>query len=79
MHVSSILKRWSGGGLSIHSDAIPLTKEQWQMVNKRDGISIAVNTRTPPLSFVDENGNLHGVVADISQVIRAKLGIRARS
>lgn len=76
MHVSSILKRWSGGGLSIHSDAIPLTKEQWQMVNKRDGISIAVNTRTPPLSFVDEKGNLHGVVADISQVVRAKLGIQ---
>ena len=75
MHISSILKRWSGGGLSIHADTIPLTKKQWQMINKRGGISITVNTHTPPLSFVDEKGNLHGVVADISQVIRAKLGI----
>lgn len=75
MHVSSILKRWSGGGLSIHSDTIPLTRKQWQMVNAKGGITIAVNTRTPPLSFVDEKGNLHGVVADISQVIRSKLGI----
>ncbi|MGN5068266.1 response regulator [Aeromonas hydrophila] len=76
MHVSSILKRWSGGGLSIHSDLTPLTRKEWQWVNGRGVITIAVNTHTPPLSFVDEKGNLHGVVADISQVIKAKLGVQ---
>ncbi|WAF90767.1 transporter substrate-binding domain-containing protein [Aeromonas hydrophila] len=38
-------------------------------------IRIAVNSGVPPLSFLDINDTLHGVVADLLQVLRAKLGV----
>ena len=36
---------------------------------------MAVNSGVPPLSFLDINDTLHGVVADLLQVLRAKLGV----
>lgn len=76
MHINSIVKRWSGGGLSIHSDKVDLTTQEWQWINDQENITIAVSKDLPPVSFVDKHGNLHGVVADLFQVLRSKLGLR---
>lgn len=70
-----IAKRWSGGGLSIDAKRIGLTSSQWVWLGQKRTIRIAVNSGVPPLSFLDVNGTLHGVVADLIQVLRAKLDV----
>ncbi|MFQ2200077.1 ATP-binding protein [Aeromonas hydrophila] len=73
-YVPSVIKRWSGGGLSIQSKRPNLTKEEWQWIYDRKYINVAVGPVIPPLSFIDTKGNLHGVLADLFQVLSAKLG-----
>ncbi|WP_323905446.1 transporter substrate-binding domain-containing protein [Aeromonas caviae] len=63
------------GGLSIGASRIDLSREQWKWLGKREKIRIAVNSGIPPLSFYDVTGTMHGVVADLLQVMRAKLGV----
>ncbi|WP_429102017.1 ATP-binding protein [Aeromonas rivipollensis] len=72
---AEVAKRWNGGGLSIGASRVDLTNEQWEWLGKREKIQIAVNSGVPPLSFLDVTGTMHGVVADLLQVIRAKLGV----
>ncbi|MDM5078406.1 transporter substrate-binding domain-containing protein [Aeromonas media] len=72
---AEVAKRWNGGGLSIGASKVGLTSEQWKWLGKRENIRIAVNSGVPPLSFLDVTGTMHGVVADLLQVIRAKLGV----
>lgn len=72
---AEVAKRWNGGGLSIGASRVDLTSEQWEWLGKREKIQIAVNSGVPPLSFLDVIGTMHGVVADLLQVIRAKLGV----
>ncbi len=70
-----IAKRWSGGGLSIDAKRIGLTSGQWAWLGQQRKLRIALNSGIPPLSFLDVNGTLHGVTADLLQVLRAKLGV----
>ena len=70
-----IAKRWNGGGLSISASKVELSSEQWNWLGKQKKIKIGVNNGIPPLSFLDSNNTLHGVVADLLQVLRAKLGV----
>lgn len=70
-----IAKRWSGGGLSISADKIRLTSSEWSFLSERRKLKIAVSSGLPPLSFLDINGTLHGVTADLLQVVRVKLGV----
>ncbi|WP_429172190.1 ATP-binding protein [Aeromonas rivipollensis] len=72
---AEVAKRWNGGGLSIGASRVDLTSAQWEWLGKREKIQIAVNSGVPPLSFLDVTGTMHGVVADLLQVIRAKLGV----
>lgn len=72
---AEIAKRWNGGGLSISASKVELTSEQWHWLGKQRKIRVGVNNTIPPLSFRDINGTLHGVVADLLQVLRAKLGV----
>ena len=72
---AEVAKRWNGGGLSIGASRIDLSREQWEWLSKREKIRIAVNSGIPPLSFYDVTGTMHGVVADLLQVMRAKLGV----
>lgn len=46
-----------------------------ELVRQTKKIKIGVNNGIPPLSFLDSNNTLHGVVADLLQVLRAKLGV----
>ncbi|MDM5073583.1 ATP-binding protein [Aeromonas bestiarum] len=75
-HHESILKRWSGGGLSIESKPAMLTEDEWKWINEKGIIKIAVNKGSPPLSFIDVRGNLHGIAIDVLQIIGAKLGVQ---
>ncbi|MFB0725394.1 transporter substrate-binding domain-containing protein [Aeromonas salmonicida] len=75
-HHKSILKRWSGGGLSIESKPAMLTEDEWKWINEKGIIKIAVNKGAPPLSFIDVRGNLHGIAIDVLQIIGAKLGVQ---
>lgn len=74
-YIPSIVKRWSGGGLSIQSRRPKLSKEEWQWIYDKKNINVAVGPIIPPLSFIDAKGNLHGVLADLLQIFSAKLGV----
>lgn len=74
-NVKSVIKRWSGGGISIQSQQVQLTDAEWQWLHDKGRLKIAVSTVLPPLSFIDEQGNHHGVVSDLFQVMSAKLGV----
>ncbi len=52
-----------------------MTREQWTWLGQQKKIRIAVNSGVPPLSFLDINDTLHGVVADLLQVLHLKLGV----
>lgn len=72
---AEVAKRWNGGGLSIGASKVDLTGEQWAWLGRQEKFRVAVNSGIPPLSFLDVNGSVHGVVADLLQVLRAKLGV----
>ncbi|MEN3802973.1 transporter substrate-binding domain-containing protein [Aeromonas veronii] len=75
LNSNSVIKRWSGGGMSIQSKPLQLTDAEWQFLHDKGKLKIGVGTVLPPLSFIDEQNNFHGVVSDLFQVISAKLGI----
>ncbi|HDZ8847786.1 TPA: transporter substrate-binding domain-containing protein [Aeromonas veronii] len=72
---NSVVKRWSGGGFSIQSILPDLDDEDWAYLSKRRVINVAVNSELPPLSFIDNKGDLHGISSDVLQVLGSKLGI----
>ncbi|QGZ71104.1 response regulator [Aeromonas hydrophila] len=74
-NVKSVIKRWSGGGMSIQSKQVELTDSEWQWLHDKGKLRVAVGTVLPPLSFIDEQGNFHGVVSDLFQILSTKLGV----
>ncbi|WP_323912556.1 ATP-binding protein [Aeromonas veronii] len=75
-NISSIIKRWNGGGLSVQPEAAVLTETEKQWLSNKKIIKIALNKGLPPLSFIDIHGNVHGIAADLIQVIGARLGVQ---
>ncbi|MGE6114436.1 transporter substrate-binding domain-containing protein [Aeromonas salmonicida] len=75
-NIGSIIKRWNGGGLSVQPETTELTAAERQWLDKKDNIKIALNKGLPPLSFIDLHGNVHGIAADLIQVIGARLGVQ---
>ncbi|HEA3131721.1 TPA: transporter substrate-binding domain-containing protein [Aeromonas hydrophila] len=76
INVNSILGRWNGGGLSVQQDSINLTDIERRWLSENNKITIALNKWMPPLSFIDNNGNVHGIASDLIQSIGSKLGVR---
>lgn len=75
-NIGSIIKRWNGGGLSVQPETTELTAAERQWLDKKNNIKIALNKGLPPLSFIDLHGNVHGIAADLIQVIGARLGVQ---
>ncbi len=75
-NLNNIVKRWSGGGLPIHIGKVKLSNDEWQFIHDKKDITVVLATNTPPLSYIDLKGNLHGFAVDILQVIEARLGIK---
>ncbi|MGL5129029.1 MAG: response regulator [Aeromonas popoffii] len=71
----SILDRWSGGGLSIDSQQVSLTQQEWEWIYNKGKLTIVSQTRFPPLSYLDVKGNIHGMIVDMSEILSSKLGI----
>ncbi len=73
----SILRRWSAGGASIPGQQ-PLhfsVKEQ-RWLNAHPRIIVAVNQNFPPLTFIDEQGHLRGISADVLARISLRTGLK---
>ena len=73
----SILRRWSAGGASIPGQQ-PLhfsVKEQ-RWLNAHPRITVAVNQNFPPLTFIDEQGHLRGISADVLARISLRTGLK---
>lgn len=73
---NNLLKRWSGGGISLKDNGFMLSIKDEKYLKNFDKIIIGVNGFTPPMSFIDLDDNFRGVVADISQYIKARLGVK---
>ncbi|MGT4067300.1 UNVERIFIED_CONTAM: transporter substrate-binding domain-containing protein [Aeromonas hydrophila] len=75
INIDAILKRWNGGGLSIQPEFTQLTTKELQWLTMKKRIKIALNKNLPPLSFIDVNGNVHGIASDLIEVIGSRLNI----
>lgn len=75
-HRNSIVKRWSGGGLSLQSGQVQLNPDEWQWIHDHKNITIAVQTNLPPFSYIDIHGSFHGLVIDLLHFFESKLGVR---
>lgn len=73
--VNNILRRWNGGGVSLKLEKLKLNQDEWALIHGNKDITIAVQTNIPPLSYIDKQGSLHGLVIDLLQVIETRLGI----
>lgn len=73
--VNSVYKRWGGGGLSLINEPIDLNSEELSYLKKKNFISVAVNDRMPPMSFVDKDGKYRGVVDDLLTAFSERLGV----
>ncbi|WP_421354745.1 ATP-binding protein [Aeromonas veronii] len=74
-HTRSIINRWSGGGLSLGASQIKLNYSELQWLREKETITIVANDNTPPMSYKDIKGNMHGLIVDLAQVISAKIDI----
>ena len=72
----TILQRWSADGAQIHNPwhFKPTASElRWMIEHPR--IKVAINDQFMPLSFVDEQGELKGLVADLLATLSVRTGI----
>ncbi|MGL5340998.1 MAG: ATP-binding protein [Aeromonas veronii] len=78
MSINSIYERWSSGGLSLQDDSIKLTAYQKEYLATKKEITLAVNYRIPPMGFVDQYGHFRGMLADLIQAIKLRLGVEVK-
>lgn len=73
--INAIYQRWAGGGMSLAGKSIQLTPVHKRFLEKKNEVSMVVNASIPPIGFIDKDGNFRGVMADLIQAIRLRLGI----
>lgn len=76
--INAIYQRWAGGGVSLVGESLNLTAAQKAFLAQKKEITLAVNDRIPPMGFVDQDGYFRGILADLIQTIRLRLGINVK-
>ncbi|MGL6000304.1 MAG: transporter substrate-binding domain-containing protein [Pseudomonas proteolytica] len=73
----SIAKRWSAGSdilLSDHKLQLSRREERW--LKDHPVVKVVINETFAPLTFVDSDGQLRGMTADLLELIRLRTGLR---
>ncbi|WP_083243849.1 transporter substrate-binding domain-containing protein [Aeromonas sp. DNP9] len=73
--INSIYERWSGGGMSLIDGDLNLTAAELSYLKKKKSITFAVNDRIPPMGFIDKDGYYRGILSDLIQAVRMRLGV----
>lgn len=73
----AIKKRWSGGGVTLPTGKhrIELTEAEQNWLKQHQPIRVVVNQFNAPMTYFDQNGNLHGFAADLLEVIKLYSGM----
>lgn len=68
----SIKKRWNGGNFTIpeSDEKIKFTDDEIEWLKTKQPIRVLVNEFNAPMTFLDQNKNLHGFIADLMQAIK---------
>lgn len=72
--IRKIQSRWVGGD-NIEPD-INLSRSEQIWLKNHSTINIAFDGNYPPYSFMDEQGEFHGIAVDIAQKLAARIGIQ---
>ncbi|MFO2464047.1 transporter substrate-binding domain-containing protein [Pseudomonas sp. 15FMM2] len=73
----SISKRWSAGSDILLTDQklkLNLREERW--LKQHPVVKVVINETFAPLTFLDTNGRLRGITADLLELIRLRTGLR---
>lgn len=73
----SILRRWSAGGSSMPGEQplhFSVSEQRW--LDKHPRIKVAINDRFLPLTYMDEQGNLRGISADLLAKVSLRTGLK---
>ncbi|WAF84787.1 transporter substrate-binding domain-containing protein [Metapseudomonas otitidis] len=72
-----LIKRWSGGASpSLLDPELPFTEEERAWLAAHSVIRVATYGNYAPVSFFDNEGNYHGITADLLDQIRIRTGLR---
>ncbi|WP_144930147.1 MULTISPECIES: transporter substrate-binding domain-containing protein [unclassified Pseudomonas] len=73
----SILRRWSAGGVSMPGQqALHFSVNEQRWLDAHPRITVAVNEHFPPLTFVDDQGQIRGISADVLARISLRTGLK---
>ncbi|WP_422776069.1 transporter substrate-binding domain-containing protein [Pseudomonas mediterranea] len=73
----SILRRWSAGGASMPGQqALHFSVNEQRWLDAHPRITVAVNEHFPPLTFVDDQGHVRGISADVLARISLRTGLK---
>ncbi|WP_145132089.1 MULTISPECIES: transporter substrate-binding domain-containing protein [unclassified Pseudomonas] len=73
----SILRRWSAGGASMPGQqALHFSVNEQRWLDAHPRITVAVNEHFPPLTFVDDQGQIRGISADVLARISLRTGLK---
>lgn len=72
-----IKKRWSGGGITLPTGRhrIELTDAEQKWLKQHNPIRVVANQFNAPMTYFDQNRNLHGFAADVLELIKLYSGM----
>lgn len=74
---NDIFKRWSASSGSLLTDRkLQLSPREETWLRDHPVMRVVVNDTAAPLTFLDGNGRLRGIVADLLELIRLRTGLR---
>lgn len=74
---NDIFKRWSASSGSLLTDRkLQLSPREENWLRDHPVMRVVVNDTAAPLTFLDGNGRLRGIVADLLELIRLRTGLR---
>lgn len=72
-----ISRRWSAGYDNLLTDRkLQLSQREAQWLRNHPEMRVSVSENAAPLSFLDNNGRLRGITADLLELIRLRTGLR---
>ncbi|AIR90118.1 transporter substrate-binding domain-containing protein [Pseudomonas cremoricolorata] len=74
---TEISRRWSAGSDNLLTDRkLQLSEREARWLRNNPVMRVVVNENAAPLSFLDSNGHLRGIAADLLELIRLRTGLR---
>ncbi|MCP1649824.1 transporter substrate-binding domain-containing protein [Pseudomonas nitroreducens] len=71
-----ILQRWDADEISIPGGALQLTSTEQRWIAQHPEVRVVINENFLPFTFLDDQGNLRGVSADVLEKVSQRTGLR---